>query len=106
MAETTEYQYVIDSTSLKQRYDRIKAIIAALETLQLTSISKSGTAKYTLNDGQTVISTDYRSPEQIAKAITEYEKILNRIISEITGSRVKRLADAESIQSNGIQRRF
>ena len=99
----TEYAYVIDSTSLKQRYDRITAIITALENAQLAGISNSDVVSYSLDDGQTRISTNYRSADQVAKAITEYEKIRNRILSEITGTRIVRLADAGSIQSN---RRF
>jgi hypothetical protein len=106
MAETTEYQYVIDSANLKIRYDRIQAIITALENQQLLNIGSSGKVSYTLNDGQTIISTTYRNTTDIAKAIREYEKILNSLLSKITGSRIKRLADAESVQSNGINRRF
>lgn len=96
----TEYQYVIDSTSLKQRYDRISAIITALENQQLLMAGNSDVLSYSLDDGQTRISTNYRSPDQIAKAIDQYEKILKRIEAEITGTRIVRLADAESIQSN------
>lgn len=103
MANTTEYQYVIDSPNLKARYDRLSQIITALENQQLAMVGKSGTLKYSLNDGQTMISTEYRSSAEIAAAITEYEKIRNRVLSELTGTRVKRLADAESVQSNGLR---
>jgi hypothetical protein len=97
----TEYQYVIDSVDLKQRYDRIKAIITALENQQLALVGNSDVVSYSLDDGQTRISTTYRSADQIAKAIDQYEKILIRIESQITGTRIVRLADAGSIQSNG-----
>jgi len=95
-----EYRYIIDSTSLKQRYDRITAIITALENQILLGISNSDVISYSLDDGQTRISTNYRSADQVAKAITEYEKIRNRILFELTGSRIVRLADAGSVQSN------
>jgi hypothetical protein len=97
----TEYQYIIDSTSLKERYDRITSIITALETQQLLEAGKSGVVSYSLDDGQTRISTQYRSPDQIMKAIEAYEKIRERILNQITGTRIVRLADAGSIQSNG-----
>jgi len=105
MADTTdEYQYVIDSADLKQRYDRIKAIITALENQQLLSVGKSGTISYSLNDGQTSISTQYRSFSEVAKAIEQYEKILERITNKITGTRIITLRDAKSVQSNGNSR--
>jgi DNA replication initiation complex subunit (GINS family) len=97
----TEYQYIIDSTSLKQRYDRIQSIIAALELQQLAVVANSDVESYSLDDGQTRISTTYRSADQIFKAIEQYEKISNRILAQLTGTRVMRLADAQAIQSNG-----
>lgn len=98
---TTEYRYIIDSTGLKQRYDRITAIITALENQQLLMIGNSDVVSYSLDDGQTRISTTYRSSEQVSVAITQYEKIRNRILAELTGTSIVRLADAGSIQSNG-----
>lgn len=106
MAVTTEYEYIIDAPDLKTRYDRITAIITALENAQLAGISQSGKMSYSLDDGQTRITAAYRSPAEIAKAIAEYDKIRTRIEQQITGTRIVRLADAESIQSNGIQRHF
>lgn len=102
----TEYEYIIDSPGLKERYDRIQQIITALELQQLAAVGNSDVDSYSLNDGQIQISTRYRSPEQIQKAIDGYEKISNRILFQLTGTRVVRLADAEAIQSNGIVRRF
>jgi hypothetical protein len=100
----TEYQYIIDSDNLKIKYDRITAIISALEEQQLLVVSNSGVVSYSLDDGQTRIQTTYRSSDQIAKAINEYEKIRNRILAEITGTRIMRLADAGTIQSNKFRR--
>lgn len=96
---STEYQYVIDSTSLKERYDRICTIITALENAQIAGVSNSDVVSYTLDDGQTRINTTYRSAEDIQKAIDGYEKIKERIANQLTGTRIVRLADAKSIQS-------
>ena len=96
----TEYEYIIDSATLKQRYDRICSIIDGLELAQLANVSNADTLSYSLDDGQTRISTQYRSPEQIQKAIDAYEKIKIRLEQKLTGTRIIRLADAESIQSN------
>ena len=102
----TEYEYIIDSPGLKVRYDRIQQIIAALEIQQLQAVGNADVDSYTLNDGQIQISTRYRSPKQIMEAIEAYEKISNRLLFQLTGTRVVRLADAEAVQSNGIVRRF
>lgn len=96
----TEYQYIIDSVGLKARYDRITAIITALENQMLACVSNSDVISYSLDDGQTRISTSYRSADQISKAIDQYEKIRNRIKAELTGTTIVRLADAETVQSN------
>lgn len=106
MSVISEYEYVINSTSLKERYDRIKAIITALENQQLLSVGKSGIISYSLNDGQISISTQYRSFSEVVKAIEQYEKILTRLESQITGTRIVALRDAKSVQSNGINRLY
>lgn len=95
----TEYEYIIDSVGLKERYDRICAIITALENQQIAAVGNSDVISYSLDDGQTRISTNYRSALDIQKAIEGYEKIKERILNQITGTRIVRLADAESIQS-------
>ncbi len=100
----TEYEYIIDSTGLKQRYDRVTEIITALENQMILAAGNSTTEEYELNDGQIKIRTLYRNPDSISKAIDSFEKIRNRILAELTGTRRMRLADAESIQSNGYPR--
>ena len=97
----TEYEYIIDSTGLKQRYDRITQIITALENQMILAAGNSTTEEYSLNDGQIQIRTMYRSPDSISKAIDAFEKIRNRILAELTGTTRVRLADAQTIQSNG-----
>ncbi len=106
MPTVTEYQYIIDSNSLKQRYDRINQIITSLENQLILAATTSDVDNYSLNDGQIQIRTQYRSPDSIIKAITGLEVIANRLEAQLTGTRVMRLADAESVQSNGIVRRF
>ena len=97
----TEYEYIINSTGLKDRYDRICAIIRALEDQQLAVVGNSDVESYTLDDGQTRINTTYRSALEIAKAIDQYERIKNRIQGELLGTRVVALRDANTIKSNG-----
>ena len=100
----TEYQYIINSTDLKERYDRICQIVVALEEQQLAAVGNSDIDEYTLDDGQTKIKTVYRNPESIAKAILRYEQICNRILQELTGTGIVALRDAKAIQSRKIYR--
>lgn len=95
----TEAEYITNSEGLEQRYNRISAVIVALENLQLQVIANGDVDEYTLNDGQTTIRTKYRSPESIAKAINAYEQIKVRIHAQMTGQRVMRLMDAKDNQS-------
>lgn len=96
----TEYEYIIDSTSLKQRYDRICQIITGLENQQLAAVGNSDVEAYTLDDGQTRINTQYRSAEDIAKAIFQYERIKNSIQAKLLGTRIVALRDSNTVQSN------
>lgn len=96
----TEYEYIIDSTTLKIRYDRIQAIILALENQMLLSATNSDATSYSLDDGQTKISTQFRSTSDIVTGIEALERIAERILNQITGTRIVRLADAGTIQEN------
>ena len=97
----TEYEYIIDSTSIKQRYDRIVQIITALENQQIAAVTNSDVEEYEINDGQIKIRTLYRSASTIAKAIHDYEVILNRLEQQLAGTRIVALRDASSIRNNG-----
>lgn len=97
----TEYEYIINSDGLKERYDRICAIIKALEDQMLLAAGNSDVEAYTLDDGQTRINTQYRNVLDIAKAIDAFERIKNRVQQELLGTGVVALRDAKTIQSNG-----
>lgn len=97
----TESEYIVSANTKRERLIRINQIIEALELQQISAVANSDVDSYALNDGQIQISTKYRSPEQIAKAIEAYDKIKARLESDLEG-RIVRLADAESIRSNGV----
>jgi len=97
----TEYQYIIDSKSLKERYDRLCQIIAALELQMVSASANADIESYSLDDGQTRINTTYRSSESIAKAILGFEQIKTRVMEQLLGTRVVALRDAKTIQSYG-----
>lgn len=95
-----EYQYIIDSVSLKQRYDRICQIITALEIQQIAAAVNSDVESYALDNGQTRINTAYRGAESIAKAIIIFERLKNKVLQELTGTAVITLRDANTIRHN------
>ena len=92
-----EAEYISSATGIEERADRIAQIIIALENRQLTMVGNSDILSYKLNDGQTVIETVYRSPENLQKAIDSYERILNRLISRLNGTRIVRLVDSKNV---------
>lgn len=98
----TEYQYIIDSKSLKERYDRICQIIEALELQMVSAVANADVESYTLDDGQTRINTTYRSAESISKAILGFEQIKVRVMEQLLGTRIVALRNAKSIQSYGL----
>jgi hypothetical protein len=52
----------------------------------IDSIDNSGTASYSMDDGQMKVSTAYRSLEEIQMGIWKLEKLLNLYKSRYNGS--------------------
>ena len=89
MADLTEKLYIETATGLLERYNRVCAIITALEEqLQNTGAENSDVEEYALDDGQTKIRTLYRSPSQIADAIFKFEKIKEMLLNKLNGRTV------------------
>ena len=85
------------------RQDKIKAIEAIQDTLILQMAKGALTSdktSYTLNDGQTQISVNYRSVEEMQKMWDSLERIKNKYINSITG-RIVRLVDSKNLNGNG-----
>lgn len=82
----TESLYIESATSLQERLARIDAILLALENRMIDSgAGTSNKESYSLDDGQVKISTQYRSIEEIANAITAFEKLRERILNKLNG---------------------
>ena len=81
-----EIVYIDSATSLIDRINRIDTIIDAL-LLQMSSVGTghSDMASYSLNDGQTTISTQYTTPETISNAIRGFERMRERYMNKING---------------------
>lgn len=98
----TDAEYIMNSSGIVDRYNRICLVITALENQAILMASNAGVEEYSLDDGQTKIKTAYRSPEMVAKAINAFDAIRNRLHAQMTGTRIIRLSDTTSVQSNGV----
>lgn len=87
--------YIDSATTLNEKITRVKAIISALETAALTAAATGNITEYSLDDGQTKISSMYRSPLEIQQSIQAFEVILQRYINAKNG-RVIRLVDSSN----------
>jgi len=94
-------EYIGTCASINARIAAINAIQDALLTQALIAIEQNGTiSQYSLNDGQVIISTTYRSPEQIKKDYLAYEQLKNMLIMNKLG-RKTRLVDSKTFNGNG-----
>ena len=89
MLYTTATNYIQSATTLVEKIKKLDAIIEALENLALKSAEGADISKYMLNDGQTTISTEYRSPLEITNSLFQYEKIRQNYLNKLDGRSVK-----------------
>lgn len=89
------YKYIDCASDLRSKIARIEAIIAALETTALKAAANDNISEYSLNDGQTVIRTVYKSAQDVLNSIMAFEKIRQMYINRLNG-RVIRLVDGKN----------
>lgn len=94
--------YLETATCLKDKVDKMDAIIAALEDAALRGAEGQEFDEYWLDTGQSKIKSIFRDPTQIFKAIISYEKMRQIYLNRLNG-RVVRLVD---YNSNTLKRRF
>lgn len=87
--------YIDTATTLRERIDRLSAIITALETSALKAAGTGNMSEYSLDDGQTKIRTVYRNAEEVANAITAFERIRQMWWARLSG-RHTRLVDGKN----------
>jgi hypothetical protein len=93
--------YIDSAATLKEKVVRIDAIITALETSALKAAENEDVLSYSLDDGQTKISSNYRSTESVLKSIEAFLRLRNMYINQLNG-RVVRLVDGQSLRNRGI----
>ena len=82
----TEILYINSTKSTLDRIAKIDQIIAALYIQGEIRASGADIQNYSLNDGQTIISTQYTSPELIKAAISGYEKLKIQLENKLNGN--------------------
>lgn len=81
-----EKLYVDSASSLEAKIARIDTIITALEDQFINSAAgNSDLEYYTLDDGQTKITTAYRDVRLIPQAISRFETLRTMYINRLNG---------------------
>lgn len=89
-------EYINAAEDVKARINRLSTVIENLEACSINAASNSDVQNYSFNDGQTVISTNYRTITELALAIEAFEKIRERLVNRCRG-RVTLLRDVDVI---------
>lgn len=87
--------YLESKTTIAERLAAVDAIIDALLIKAAESPSTANYQEYYLDDGQTRISTKYRSAADVAAAIEAFEKMATRYRNQLNGH-VFRLVDGKN----------
>lgn len=91
-------QYIESCTSLKAKIAAIDAIISALFATALKAAENENITQYSLNDGQTIISTTYKSVKAITDSIQSMRAIRSAYVQQLQG-RVVRMVDSKNFHN-------
>jgi hypothetical protein len=83
--ECTVKEYIQSKASLDLKIAAITSLIDNMLLSAIDAIDTSGTASYSMDDGQMKVTTEYRSIEQITKGILALEKIQQVYINRRNG---------------------
>jgi conjugal transfer/entry exclusion protein len=78
-------EYITSRASNKAKIEAIELLIDSMYDKMIDAIDDSGTASYTLDDGQMKISTEFRSLDEIIKGIQALETQLQMYINRYNG---------------------
>jgi len=94
------HQYMGTCKSVKDRIAAIESIISSLYAAAAQAAEGEAITQYSLNDGQTIISSTPKSAKGVADSITAWEVLLNREKQKLTG-RITRLVDGKNLTGYG-----
>jgi hypothetical protein len=95
LASIVGQETVGTQTYYKRRIQALNLIIDALMVQAAAAAGTSNISQYSLNDGQTIISTTYKGPDAISKAILQYETLKNMYLNKMNG-RAMRMMDSKN----------
>ncbi len=78
-------EYIQSRDGLKSKIQAIETLIDTMYDTMADAIGNSGTASYSLDDGQMKISTQYRSVDEIIKGIHALETQLQMYLNKYNG---------------------
>jgi hypothetical protein len=79
-------QYLQDAgPDMVARINRLTTIITNLENCVINAASNADVQNYTFNDGQSTITTNYRSIKEISDAMQMFDIIRQRLINKCEG---------------------
>ena len=93
---TTPSLYIESATCIKDRIAKYDLLINALTDTAIKGAENQDIEEYQLDDGQTRIRNTFRDPNQIFKAIQNYQKLRQLDINRLNGSNSIRLIDFNS----------
>src|SRR5688500_1882361 len=87
--------YIQSCTSLRAKITAIDEVVDVLMTTVLKAAARENVSQYSLNNGQTVINTTYRSTKEVIESIKGFEAIREMYVNRLNG-RVVRLVDSKN----------
>jgi hypothetical protein len=90
---SSEAAYITDSKTLKDKIARIDRVINALYDSAINAASNNDISSYSLDDGQTSISTSYRSVEEALQAVKGFENLRERMLNKLNGYSIRLLPE-------------
>lgn len=83
--DCTMREYIDSKCSNLEKIEAINALIDALLLETIDSISNSGTASLSMDDGQMKVTTGFRSTSEISEGIIDLEKIKQIYVNRYNG---------------------
>lgn len=81
----TVKEYIQTKDSIAAKITAIELLIDAMLLNTIDAIEDSGTASYTMDDGQMKVTTDFRSIKEITDGVIRLEKLLHMYTNRYNG---------------------
>ena len=79
-------EYISSRESLDAKIIAIESLIDAMLVSSIEAVDNSGTASYSMNDGQMQVSTQFRSSIDVTNGIRKLEQLKNLYIGRRDGN--------------------